>query len=264
MAKYKLLEDKEWLYEQRVNKRLTIKEIAELVGCAESTVKHRLKQLGIVIPRKQAAKFHAERGRYRNPYKGKKRPKEHCERVSLGLEQYYSGLTDEQRKQRIQKALDYWRGLDYNTKRAKLQQMGMGWYKALQDGSLPEHIFYDRVLQKGIKAIHQYDIVPARKYKADIFLPEYSLDIEVDGPKHFKPSAIIRDTERDGQVNAMGIRVVRLALDLKIRYDKPVGKRRYLKVVDKIIEDILSGKIDKLVTKYRLSDFKELMYGKRN
>jgi very-short-patch-repair endonuclease len=59
---------------------------------------------------------------------------------------------------------------------------------------------------------------PILNYIADFFCYELKLVIEIDGASHFSAEAQKRDAERDRQMQAIGLRIVRV-LDSDVRKD---------------------------------------------
>ena len=59
---------------------------------------------------------------------------------------------------------------------------------------------------------------PILNYIADFYCKELNLVVEIDGASHFNEEAQLRDTERDRQMKAIGLEVVRV-LDSDVRKD---------------------------------------------
>lgn len=59
---------------------------------------------------------------------------------------------------------------------------------------------------------------PILNYIADFYCKELNLVIEIDGASHFTEEAHIRDDERDRQMKAIGLEVVRI-IDGDVRKD---------------------------------------------
>ena len=79
---------------------------------------------------------------------------------------------------------------------------------------------------------------PILNYIADFYCKELSLVVEVDGASHFSAEAHIKDQERDRQMQAIGLTIVRV-LDSDVRKDAN-NVAEYIKEQCKLIRDRLS------------------------
>jgi very-short-patch-repair endonuclease len=72
----------------------------------------------------------------------------------------------------------------------------------------PEKRFWQAVRGKqlGVKFRRQHGI---GHYIVDFYCPEWQLVVELDGDSHFHPEAQTADTERDGYLQSLGLRVLR-------------------------------------------------------
>ena len=67
---------------------------------------------------------------------------------------------------------------------------------------------------------------PILNFIADFYCNELSVVVEIDGYSHFSKEDFIDDQERDRQMNAIGIRVVRI-LDSEVRRN-PIEAAQYI------------------------------------
>ena len=67
---------------------------------------------------------------------------------------------------------------------------------------------------------------PILNYIADFYCHELHVVVEVDGSSHFSKEDYLDDVERDRQMNAIGIRVVRI-LDHEVRHN-PIESAQYI------------------------------------
>lgn len=59
---------------------------------------------------------------------------------------------------------------------------------------------------------------PILNYIADFYCKELGLVVEIDGASHFTPEAYLKDQERDRQLQALGLEIVRV-IDSDVRKD---------------------------------------------
>ena len=59
---------------------------------------------------------------------------------------------------------------------------------------------------------------PILNYIADFYCKELNLVVEIDGASHFSPEAYQKDKERDRQMQALGLEIIRV-LDSDVRKD---------------------------------------------
>ena len=105
------------------------------------------------------------------------------------------------------------------------------------DGEQSEAMLWNRLKSKqtGYAFARQKPIL---NYIADFYCKELNLVVEIDGASHFTEEAYIRDEERDRQMKAIGLEVVRV-LDGDVRKDAD-------RVADYIKEqcDLIKAKMD--------------------
>ena len=81
---------------------------------------------------------------------------------------------------------------------------------------------------------------PVLNYIADFYCKEIGLVVEIDGASHFSAEACKKDQERDRQMQAIGLTIVR-ALDSDVRKDAN-SVAEYIKEQCELIRDRLSKK----------------------
>jgi very-short-patch-repair endonuclease len=72
-----------------------------------------------------------------------------------------------------------------------------------------EQALWQRVRRKQIHGLQFYRQKPLRSFIVDFYCPTARLVIELDGSQHYESDHQARDRERDAQLNALGLRVLR-------------------------------------------------------
>jgi very-short-patch-repair endonuclease len=72
-----------------------------------------------------------------------------------------------------------------------------------------ERALWQRVRRKQIHGLQFYRQKPLHSFIVDFYCPAAKLVIELDGSQHFEPEHQARDRQRDAQLSASGLRVLR-------------------------------------------------------
>ena len=72
-----------------------------------------------------------------------------------------------------------------------------------------EKILWSRVRRKQVHGLQFYRQRPIASYIVDFYCPKANLVIELDGGQHFASTHRAQDEERDAQLNALGLQVLR-------------------------------------------------------
>ena len=98
--------------------------------------------------------------------------------------------------------------IPYNKKLVKNAQ-------SLRKNMTPEekHLWYDLLKRLPVTVKRQHNI---ENYIVDFYIAEKKTVIEIDGVQHFSPEHILSDQQRDKDLDAWGIKVLRYSND-KIR-----------------------------------------------
>jgi len=86
-----------------------------------------------------------------------------------------------------------------------------------------EQALWGKVRRKQVHGLQFYRQKPLLSFIVDFYCPKARLVIELDGSQHFEPDHQIKDQARDGQLVALGLRVLRF------------NNRQVLKELDAVI-----------------------------
>lgn len=221
MADEKLTIDnvtKEWIEEQY--KTRSFADMAEELGTYTNAVRRKAIKLG-VEPRKQSAaqKLALKEGRREHPTKGKKRSEKVKIAISEKMTQSWANLSKEKLEERIQKSRDAWNEMSQAEKDAFHAAAHKAIRKTSKEGSNLEKFIVESLKSKGIVVeFHKKDILANAALEIDIFLPDKSIAIEVDGPSHFLPiwgeeelrKTVKADNEKNALLIALKVHVIRI------------------------------------------------------
>ena len=72
-----------------------------------------------------------------------------------------------------------------------------------------EQALWAKVRRKQVRGLQFYRQKPLLSFIVDFYCPKAKLVIELDGAQHFKPDHQVKDQDRDAQLAALGLRVLR-------------------------------------------------------
>lgn len=242
---------KEFLYTEYVDKQKSAGQIAAEIGTSRQNISRWLK--GFSIARRSLAEAQTlalASGRTKHPTQGRHRTKEEKIAIANAVFEKWKEATPEQRRYHSEKCKENWNKLteqekqDFQTKSHKAVR------KTATDGSKLEIFLRDNLTKVGFAVeYHREKLIFNDKLQLDLFLPEYLLAIEVDGPSHFQPiwgtEALVKTQRADQEKNGLLLRnnfiVLRLQQTCKTVSDKRM--RNALEIVMATIEQIKQGKI---------------------
>jgi len=181
----------EYLYEEYEKKRRSTKSIAEEHGTYPNTIRRCLKKYGFTIRDKSEAQknFIEIHG---SPMLGRERSREEKERISQGLQEYWSTL-DEPEKDQIKKkmaetAKKQWETLSDHERKESIYRMHLASKSRMYMGSKNENLVADMLVQSGYRIFQRTtDYTPGNRFEIDIAIPDLRIAIEWDGATHFLP-----------------------------------------------------------------------------
>jgi very-short-patch-repair endonuclease len=144
------------------------------------------------------------------------------------MSESWDNLTEDEREYRRQLGRDYWNSLPDEEKQRRISVGADAIRLAAKEGSKLEKFLYDTLTNEGfILEFHRERVVTNQRLQVDIFLPELSTAIEVDGPSHFLPiwgeETLQRnrraDNQKSGLILAQGWCLIR------VRQDKPLSQK---------------------------------------
>lgn len=180
-----------------------------------------------------------------HPTKGKKRSDEVKAAIANKQSENWSNLTDEERQRRSDIAKENWDKKSPEEIVVMRDKAVKGVLEASKSGSKFENYVLARLQNDGyIVEAHKEDLIDQEKVHIDLFLPELSLAIEIDGPAHFLPiwgeDKLLKHQQKDQRKNALLLYMKFTVLRVKC-LTKTISKIKMEKSYEEIrkaIEDV--------------------------
>tara|TARA_Y100000401_G_C8310331_1_gene219365 strand:+ start:486 stop:1259 length:774 start_codon:yes stop_codon:yes gene_type:complete len=211
---------KEFLVSEYSVKNRSFGDIAKELGTYTNKVVRAARKHGIEIRnRSQAQKQALKNGRHKHPTKGKKRTKKVKEKISDTVYSFWENIDEEDREKRAIKAKENWDKMPDEKKQEFQRLSSQAIRKASKEGSKLEKFLFELLTQHGYRVeYHKEHLLLNEKLHIDLFLPDSSVAIEIDGPSHFEPiwgqEALERtqrsDKQKSGLILNSGMVLVRI------------------------------------------------------
>lgn len=177
------------LVEKEYDNGKSVHIIAKQLNTYPNKVLRCLKKRGKTLRSKsEAQKLALKEGRIEHPTEGKKRPQEVKDRISESVHGYWQDLSDEELAKRSEISKKNWDAMsdsDKNNLRAAALE---GMRKAAKEGSKLEKHLVDKLAENGYTVIfHKKGLIPKDDLEVDLYLPDLSVCLEIDGITHFSP-----------------------------------------------------------------------------
>lgn len=195
-------------------------EIAELLNTYPNKIRRTLMKHGCELKdRSDAQKNALKKGRIDHPTAGRKRSYEERLKISAALDNYWSGLDDDERKRRAKVAKDRWENMSAAQRIAMAEAATESIRKAGKEGSKLENFLLRKITDAGFKVdFHKKNLIPNEKLEIDLYIPECKTIIEIDGPSHFFPvwgdeklqKQIKADLQKSGLLLSKGFAIIRV------------------------------------------------------
>jgi|TARA_R100000808_G_scaffold2804_3_gene10510 very-short-patch-repair endonuclease len=178
-----------FLIEQYINKGKSTYEIAEQLNTYPNKVRRLLVKAGVELRNKSTAQSNAiTTGRHKHPTKGTTRSEEDKIKISDGMYNHWSNMTDEEREKRSAQAKKQWESMSLEDREKLRKAAAEAVRRAGKEGSKMEKFLHRELTERGFYVIfHKKGLVPNERLEVDLFLPELKVAIEIDGPSHFFP-----------------------------------------------------------------------------
>lgn len=191
-------------------KQLSWEQIADHYETYPNKIIRFVKRNGGVAQRtkSEAQKNSLAKGVRPHPTKGKKRSAEIKSAIANKQANNWENLTDEERQHRSDVAKENWKNKSAEEIVVLRDKAIKGVLQASKTGSKFENFVYDNLMKDGyIVQAHKEDLIDKEKVHIDLFLPELSLAIEIDGPAHFLPiwgeDKLTKHQQKDQYKNAL-------------------------------------------------------------
>lgn len=238
-----MLDNYEYLNKAYWTDGKSIKEIADALGTYPTKVIRAMSKLGIRRRNKSEAQKKAlASGNHPHPTKGKHHSEESRKKISEEKAKDWAKKTPEELEAISERNKQQWNNLS-DAKKGEIRSAAAKAIRLSSDiGSKMERCVAQGLIEAGYTVdFHKDQFFEARKLQLDIFLPEMSVAIEIDGPSHFLPiwgeaalqKSIQADTEKNALLITNKITIIRV-------------KHLHKKISQKLERDILKAIIDEL------------------
>tara|TARA_R100001163_G_C5066396_1_gene204787 strand:+ start:1431 stop:2198 length:768 start_codon:yes stop_codon:yes gene_type:complete len=195
-------------------------EIAEQFDTYPNKIRRILTKHGVSLKsHSQAQKSALKKGRAVHPTSGRKRTKEERLKISTSVHNYWENMDDSEREKRIEDARERWNSMP-ESKRAEICSAAIEAIQAAAvEGSKLEKFILETLQKSGRRVeFHKKGLIPTQNFEIDMYLPELSTIIEVDGPSHFLPiwgeeklaKQIKADEQKNGIILSKGFVILRI------------------------------------------------------
>lgn len=242
------LNDERWLYTEYVTKDRSCEAIAKELGTYRHKVRRALIKIGIPLKTQSAAQQAALKSeRRQHPTKGTKRSDAIKVQISDSVSSHWKDLTPEQVAARAQRAKDQWDAMTPAAAKRFAEAAVAAILKASKEGSKLEKFLYSELTTAGYMIEYHKEEFPVGKLHVDLFLPQLSVAIEVDGPGHFLPiwsqeqliKTIQSDEKKIGMLLGIGLVIMRVK-----HFGKPLSKKKQRDVLAAIIKQLEQIKLE--------------------
>jgi very-short-patch-repair endonuclease len=241
---------------ERYENNESINGIAKALNTYPTKIFRILQKNNIEIRGKSEAQKNAlESGVSKHPTKGKERGQKTKDKISEKNAEAWKNKTTEDRESFRDKARDNWAKKSAEDRIDMGKKAGAALRMASINGSKAEHFIREKLEGAGYKVqVHRKDI--GGQYEIDLYLPDFQVAIEIDGPQHFLPvfgesrlaKNIKFDTIKNGLLISKGIKIIR------VKYIKKHSSQKILKDLWESIEK----EIVSIVNKTNATNFIEI------
>lgn len=210
----------EYLLEHYVNNLKSTYQIAEEFGTYPNKVRRALIDFGIPLRDKSQAQEKAiKTGRCKHPTKGKKASEQTKNKISDSIGKNWREMDEAEKIRRSQIAKQKWESMPLSKVEEMQKAAAISVRAAATYGSKLEKFLLNGLRKEGYKAdFHKEFWAIDRKQHIDIFISEYNLAIEIDGPSHFKniwgedvhKKQVVSDSKKTGFIISAGMKMIRV------------------------------------------------------
>jgi very-short-patch-repair endonuclease len=216
---------REYLQSEYVDKGRSTYEIATKFNTYANRIRRLLKKYGIALRDKSEAQSVAiQTGRHKHPTRGRKRPAEVRIKIGEGVSKAWKDMSDSDKAQRVLYGKRQWESMSED-QREEFRKLAVDAVRrAAEEGSKLEKFLLIELRRRDYNvAFHKSHIVSNEQLQVDLFLPDLSTVIEIDGPSHFLPiwgeknltKHLASDYAKNGLLLTSGYVVIRIKYILK-------------------------------------------------
>ena len=216
-----------------INKR-SFASIAEEFG----TYPNKIRRAAISVGIEPRSKSEAQRcalssGRHKHPTKGKKHSDKTREKISNSVYDNWQTMNSKEKARRSELSRKQWENMTEEQKADMQKLSSEAIRRASREGSkLEKHILENLILSGYRVDFHKKHMLLNERLEIDIFLPELSVAIEVDGPSHFYPvwgqesfeKTQRSDNQKSGLILSSGLILIRIkhTIGLSEKYKREI------------------------------------------
>lgn len=190
------------------------------IKCYPNLVRRTLQKHGVVLRDKSSAQENSlKSGRSKHPTKGRRRTNAEKIKISEKVSDVWKNLTDEELIYRRKISKDKWDSMTTDEREALRSASAKAIREAAETGSKIEKFLLFKLRNLGYRVeFHSKNLLSTQRLQVDLFLPDLSTAIEVDGPSHFEPvwgeealfKTQLADQEKNGLLMGRGYAVIRI------------------------------------------------------
>lgn len=222
-----------------VEEEMSLRQIAEKYNVYANKIRRLLIKCGVTLrTTSESQKIALENGRSKHPTKGRKRRDDEKERIGMAVHEGWQAKPKEEIDEFRKLAKERWEEKTEEEKDFIIDRAREGLRKSAKDGSKMEIYLQEELIKRGLIVIfHKKNLVINQNLEVDLFLPEYTLVIEIDGPTHFFPifgeeqlqKTIASDRLKIGLLIEAGIHILRIK-----NIDRSPSRAKAFKMADLI------------------------------
>lgn len=163
-------------------------EIADKYKTYSNKIRRIIKKYRPLRGRSEANRIALESGRKVHPTKGKTLSEEHKKKISETAAENWANISDEKYEKYVAKCRERWDNMSSDDKRKFNEAAHEAIRQSAKDGSKLERFIADELRKLGTSIIqHKTGLIANDKLEVDIYMPDITTCIEIDGPSHFFP-----------------------------------------------------------------------------
>lgn len=164
-------------------------QIAEKMKTYPNKIRRILQKNGILLRGSHDAQKNAlYKGRAKHPTAGTQHSPKTKQKISESQGAVWDALSDDEKQHRSNIGKEVWKQKTETEKSNLIAQAQEAVRESSRKGSKLEHFLLSELGQHNIKVeFHKEQWLQNQNLQVDLYLPQYSAAIEVDGPSHFKP-----------------------------------------------------------------------------
>jgi very-short-patch-repair endonuclease len=195
-------------------------DIASKLNTYANKIRRDAKKFNINIKNKSEAQKNAlNTGKHKHPTKNKGHNEQTKKKIGLSVVENWDSMSEAELDNRRNKAKENWEKLSNDTKKNMRDKANRAVRVSSKTGSKLENYILEKLLELGYKVdFHKEQALVNTKLQIDLYIPELSTAIEVDGPSHFLPvwgedvlkRNIAYDQKKTGLILGKGMVIIRV------------------------------------------------------